>query len=577
MRAEIPNYNAAMNDFRSARRKANIQSLLSWMRGESELLLSFEDVSQKIRLSGRNIPYLDEIPMDAIIGSVGRYQDFNRKFFPLHDSDAHRWTSVKIAHEQEGLPPIEVYKIGEAYFVMDGNHRVSIARQLKMDTIEAYVTEYKTRVPLHPDDDIDAIIMKVELSELLDETKLDTKYPELDFKVTVPGRYRELKEHIMVHRYYIGIEKNREISIEEAVDSWVNNIYLPVVRLIRQLGMLREFPNRTETDLYLFLKKHQSELAEGLGWDVELEQVAEDATQRFSPRFVHGLKNLWDKVRDLITPDELESGPPPGEWRVNISLPRDDKLFAAIFVALSGDEQNWQALEQAFPVARHEGAVIRALHVVPKMKKKYLQHSNEIRDRFYWRCGEEGIKGEFAVEEGQVAREVVKRAIWTDLVILHLYHPPGTAPIDRLRSGFRTILQRCPRPILAVPSVSSKLETTLLAYDGSPKAEEALYLSSYLGCCWNTKLIVLGATQNDQQQKSTLEQARRYLEGNGVEAEYLTCSGPAGSTVLEVAQERQVDLIVMGGYGASPLVNVIVSSTVDKVLRTFTKPVLICR
>jgi hypothetical protein len=83
------------------------------------------------------------------VGSVGRYDDFTRSFLPRRDSDAGRWARVKAATlDLTGLPPIEVYQIGQAYFVLDGNHRVSVARQLGAPTIQAYVTEVPDQSPL---------------------------------------------------------------------------------------------------------------------------------------------------------------------------------------------------------------------------------------------------------------------------------------------------------------------------------------------------------------------------------------------------------------------------------------------
>ena len=88
------------------------------------------------------------------MGSVDRYTDFTRSFYPLQDSDKRRWTNIEVrAYDQIGLPPIEVYQIGEAYFVLDGNHRVSVAREMEATHIEAYVTKVQTRLALSPEAD----------------------------------------------------------------------------------------------------------------------------------------------------------------------------------------------------------------------------------------------------------------------------------------------------------------------------------------------------------------------------------------------------------------------------------------
>ena len=570
-------YLSALHDFHQARRRAKLQSLTALISGKHEKLLSYDEVKRHIKVYGFRRRYLAEVPLDSIVGSVGRYLDFNKKFLPLTDSDAERWARVKLTQEQKGLPPIEVYKIGEMYFVIDGNHRVSVARQMKITTIEANVSEFRTNFEIKPDDDLEDLILKTERAELFDEMGLERFSPDFDFEVTEPGGYKELFEHITVHHYYLGLEQQRDIPIERAVNSWVKNIYCPVIRAIRQLGILRDFPDRTESDLYLWLKKHQVELAGALGWNVDVNQTVKDLAQRFSRTPGRILAEVWGRIIDLVTPDELETGPPPGEWRVNVSLPRQDKLFNAILVGLSGEEDNWQVLDEAILVARHEGSVLRGLHVVTNHKNPKSQKVKDIRDRFYSRCSDEQIKGEFAVEAGRVARQIVQRAVWTDLVMIHLNHPPGTQPQERLKSGIRTILQRCSRPVLAIPSVTTRLDITLLAYDGSPKAEEALFLSSYLGSSWGSRLVVVSSTEGQISQNQNLTRVRDYLQKNGVKAEYVEVDGPAGDAILEVARAQKVNLIVMGGFGKSPLINVAVGSTVDQILREFGQPILICR
>ena len=571
------NYVTAVNDFRNARRRAKMQSLASRVSGRSDELLSFDEVSKQLNLTGIRKRYLAEIPLDSIVGSVGRYQDFNRKFLPLSDSDQHRWADVMMAQEKKGLPPIEVYKIGKAYFVVDGNHRVSIARQMGSDSIEANVTEYQSKVVLTPEDDIDDILIKAEQTELLKNTKLDEIRPDLEFEITVPGRNRELFEHIIVHKYYLGIERGRDVSMEEAVNSWVENVYLPVIMVIREKGILRDFPDRTETDLYLWLKKHQLELADSLGWEVGVDKAAGDLVKRFSPNFSRVVTKFKERVLDAITPDELEAGPPPGEWRCNLVPRRDDRLFSAILVSMSAHERNWIALEQALPIAKHEDAVLRGLHVVRNEKDVDSENVKKIKEMFYWRCGEEGVKGEFAVEVGDVARKTVQRSVWSDLLILHLFHPPGLSIASRYRSGIRTILHRCPRPVLAVPNISEKVDRVLLAFDGSPKSEEALFLSSYLGCYWGSQIIVVGSTEGKRAQEKTLSRAKEYLEGKGIGATYVEKTGPAGKVILDVARENRADIIAMGGYGSKPIVDVVAGSTVNHILREFDRPILICR
>lgn len=143
-------YTTAVQDFRRARRQAAIQEVLARLGGKSLRLLAFEEVRTHLAEQTPLPRGLKEIPLDAIVGSVGRYADFNRQFLPKLESQLGRWARVRIATENKGLPPIEVYQLGKVYFVLDGNHRVSVARQLGAKSIEAHVTEISLEVPLAP-------------------------------------------------------------------------------------------------------------------------------------------------------------------------------------------------------------------------------------------------------------------------------------------------------------------------------------------------------------------------------------------------------------------------------------------
>ena len=258
----------AMNDFYEAHRKASMKTVLSKITGKTVDLLSYDEILKRLRMKGQTDRGRAEIPLDKIIGSVGRYSDFTKDFLPRKISDSARWASVKMATESlSGVPPIEVYKIGDSYFVRDGNHRVSVARSNGQDHIEAYVTEVFTRVPLTGNLDLDSLIIKEEYAEFLEKTRLDKLLEEpVDLTVTVAGAYEKLLDHIQVHQYYMGLDAKKEITYDEAVVDWYKSFYLPVIETIREHGLMKDFPNRTETDLYIWMLEYRSELETELGW-----------------------------------------------------------------------------------------------------------------------------------------------------------------------------------------------------------------------------------------------------------------------------------------------------------------------
>jgi nucleotide-binding universal stress UspA family protein len=571
-------YTSAVADFREARRRASMEQLLARFRGEPVDLLSYEDVRRKLRARVTPWVELKEIPLDAIVGSVGRYLDFTRSFLPRHDSNQERWARVQLAvTNPEGVPPIEVYEMGDVYFVRDGHHRVSVARQLGSRDIQAYVTHVKIRVPLSLGVRVEDLWIKAEYAEFLERTNLDELRPEVDLEVTEAGQYAKLEGHIAVHRYFMGLDLQRDVSFEEAVAHWYDHVYLPVVELIRNQGVLHEFPTRTETDLYLWLLDHRAALEETLGGEVQTESAAQHLAAEHGAGARSLVARTGQRFRAAVLPRPLEGGPPPGRWREErVALRVADRLFPEILVPVSGQEVGWQALGEAIEVAKREEGRLRGLHVVPGEAELQSEAAREVQDEFTRRCEAAGVAGQLTLEVGKVAPAIRARATWADLVVVHVAHPPGPWALARLGSNLRSLLLACPRPVLAVPGGVSPLSRALLAYDGSPKAEEALFIATYLAGRWQTSLVVLTVIEG----RATLpaqDHARQYLESHEVEAEYVLETGPVPGTILGAAGERDCDLVLMGGYGHNPVVEVVVGSAVDSLLRESRTPVLICR
>lgn len=247
-------------EFTQARQQAFIEEWLNFFKGRPNDLLSFEEVKQNLRLQNSAYKGLQTIELDKIVGSTGRYRDFNRTFLPKTDQTEERWRRVDAIAHTQGFPPIEVYKVGDVYFVRDGNHRVSVARIHKADTIEAYVIEFKTPIPITKEDDLDDILLKMERAEFFNRTHLDLLRPEQDIVFTEPGRYRLLEEHIAFHKFLKEVECQCELSYEEAVNSWYAQVYMPLIELIRTSDILKDFPERTEADLYAWLVLHRAVL-----------------------------------------------------------------------------------------------------------------------------------------------------------------------------------------------------------------------------------------------------------------------------------------------------------------------------
>ncbi len=307
----------AANKYERLTSKSLIQFLLRlFHQNADEQLLSFDQVQRLLRDKTEVQRGTQLIPIDHIVGSVGRYRDFDRAFLPLSGANAERWRQLDIAmNELRSLPPIDVYKIGDVYFVRDGNHRVSVAKANGLTHIEANVTEIEPVVPLTPDISVDELIIKTEYAEFQKKTQLNVTRPEADIRLTVPGRYRILLEHIEVHRYYLGLEWHRPISLEEAAAHWYDAVYLPVVGAIRASGVLNEFPQRTEADLYLWVAYHRERLRERYGHLPPNEEVAAVLKERFSGRPVSRLVKTVQRALRAAMHAAAESPEPPDAGR----------------------------------------------------------------------------------------------------------------------------------------------------------------------------------------------------------------------------------------------------------------------
>ena len=577
MDQESPRYRIALDDFRRARRKAALQEVISLLTGQSNALLSFEEARHRLKASGEEALGLQKIPLNAIIGSVGRYTEFNRNFLPRRDTLSSRWARVKSSlRDLDEMPPIQVYLLGEAYFVLDGNHRVSIARERGLTHIRAYVTEIHSKVPLTPETDFDDLILKAEYAEFLDTTHIHEQCPQADLNVTVPGRYKILQKHIELHRQ--ALLRESEIFLPEAGCRWYREVYLPVIEIIRSRGLIRGFPNRTETDLYVWISEHQEKLQDVLGWSVDVDAAASDLINQRSVGFRQMLARIARRIRTKITPELLEVGPQPGEWRkTQAELPGLENLFSHILVPISGEVESWQALEQAIQVGRFEQSSLLGLHILSSEDERENEAVQVITERFERRCNEVDMPGEFAVDVGGIAATICERARWSDLVILHLAHPPEAQIASRMSSGIRSLIQHCPRPVLTVPCVTDKLERFLVAYDGSPKSNEALYMSAYFAGRWQVSLVVLTITESKGMPSWAAFRAKRYLESRKIAAKFIFKKGTVGRAILETSQEENIDMILMGGYSRKPFAEVILGSSVDEVLRAAKQPVFICR
>jgi hypothetical protein len=288
-----------MTRFDAARRSALVGDLLSHLLGRPADLLPFDAVRERLELANVVDRGLAEVPLDRIVGSVQRDREFTREFFPREEKLRERWEAVEgMARGAPGFAPVELYKVGDLYFVVDGHHRVSVARAVGAPAIEARVKEFETPVPLPADASTRDVLVREGLARFLEATGLVPANPD-EFRVTEPGGYERLLDHIAVHRHYRGNELARHVPWEEAVASWRDTVYRPIVATIRASGILEKFPERTETDLYLWVMDHLHLLREKYGRAAHPSRVVRHLLLSRAPRRSNPLERLrsWWRSR----------------------------------------------------------------------------------------------------------------------------------------------------------------------------------------------------------------------------------------------------------------------------------------
>lgn len=288
-----------MRSFEAARRRGIVSDLYALARGRPVDLLPFEEVRKRLNLSRVVDRGIAEVPLAAIVGSVGRGPEFNRAFLPREGASRERWEDVQGLVDEKGFPPVELYAAGGVYFVLDGHHRVSVARAEGAESIEAHVREFATPVALSGDESLEEVVLKAARASFLEITGLvpDAGAP---LEATEALSYERLLDHIAVHGYFRGLETGQDVCGPDAAASWLTRVYRPTVALIRESGLLEDFPGRTETDLYLAVMEHLHYLMERTAGRVSPARVVRHfmLRGRADRRSRNRLAQLFWKLRD---------------------------------------------------------------------------------------------------------------------------------------------------------------------------------------------------------------------------------------------------------------------------------------
>lgn len=278
-------------NFTKARNKALFGEIQHFLSPEESKLLSFTDIKEWLKPQNEIYMGMQVVPVNLIVGSEGRYQDFDNHFFPKNIHLKSRWKRIDEARLTDIiLPPIQLYEISGLYFVRDGNHRVSVARTQGIENIDAEVTSLQSEIKISPNMTRQQILKKVldyekrifyAITAFGDITDCWT----IDF--STPGQYDVIYNHIQVHQYYLNENNDNSVNMTQAIISWYQTVYLPVLNSIKKHHILKKFKKRTPADMYVWLIKYWDELKHKFDDTISIDRATVDFKNKFSKNIFH--------------------------------------------------------------------------------------------------------------------------------------------------------------------------------------------------------------------------------------------------------------------------------------------------
>ncbi|MFL6119956.1 chromosome partitioning protein ParB [Actinophytocola sp.] len=270
----------AENDFLRARRRQVLSRLAAWLRrapDDVNIMLPFDEVVAALGRLGERRLGLQVITLDSIVGSVDRSREFDRRFRPTSGQVRERWQRLALAQRRgEPIPPIEVYRVGDMHFVMDGHHRVSVAHALGLKTIDAYVTEVVTRLSPSGISYRGDLLVKDYRRIFLDRVPL-TGEARKAVLLTDPWDYAELAESVEAWGFRLMQDEGRYLDRVTVATRWYDEEFVPVVRMLRQAGMIE---TQTEAEAYMWVASERYRLIRTHRWDDEVISAVRDSKRR---------------------------------------------------------------------------------------------------------------------------------------------------------------------------------------------------------------------------------------------------------------------------------------------------------
>ena len=231
---------------------------------------------------------VQRVPLNQIVGSVGRYNDFDARFRPKRHVQSERYLAVRdLMAAGHKLPPVCLYQIKDEYYVLDGNHRVAAAKELGQQEIRATIQEF---VP-----------SKKTMENLIYQQRAEfqkaTGLPYL-IKLTEPGQYKPLMDQITRHQKHLNAAATKAVSLQDAALDWYQHIYQPLVAIIRRGNLSSYFPQRTLDDLFVYISSNH--------WQEERKRKYGIGIHRLIPNDMEEFRKKMENMQAHEYPDILQ-------------------------------------------------------------------------------------------------------------------------------------------------------------------------------------------------------------------------------------------------------------------------------
>ena len=264
-----------------------LRKAFKWRRGRDSARSFNADQEQEAAFK-----YLERgvqpVPLERIVGSVGRYHDFDRHFRPKAHVKSERYQAVKnMLRQGRSLPPVCLYQIKDEFYVLDGNHRVAAAKELGRSDIRATILEF-----IPSKNTVENLIYQ-QRAEFINNTGL----PYL-ITVTEPGQYAYLLDQICEHQEFLSRKNKGEVGFEAAARDWHQTIYRPLIAIIRSSSLTRYFTKRTLDDLYVYISSNL--------WQQDKKRKYGIGIDRLIPNDMEAFRSKMKKPEDQDYPDVLQ-------------------------------------------------------------------------------------------------------------------------------------------------------------------------------------------------------------------------------------------------------------------------------